>query len=96
MTCRQYGAQHSRKENNTDHPIYILFNTTTNTIRKHGERGKISDDLKAEALKAAADYRDKALMDNAYAAGGYERDMKLDALYRKAEKRLAKKGAGPS
>ena len=41
-------------------------------------RGKISDDLRQEALYLAGSYRDKTLMDNDYAADGYARDMELE------------------
>ena len=50
--------------------------------------GKISDDLRREALYLAGGYRDKALMDNDYAADGYARDMELEHIYAEAEKRL--------
>ena len=36
----------------------------------------------------AESYRDKALMDNDYAADGYLRDMELNNIYAAAEKRL--------
>ena len=52
--------------------------------------------LKAEALKIAAELRDKALMDSTYAEDGYKRDMELDAIYTEAKKRLAQKGIAPS
>ena len=87
-TCRQYGAMMHQKEQNKQHPVYRLFNTRTDTIRKHHQRGKISDDLRREALYLAGSYRDKALMDNDYAADGYARDMELEHLYAEAEKRL--------
>ncbi len=35
MTCRQYGAMKHQKEQNKQHPVYRLFNTRTDTIRKH-------------------------------------------------------------
>ena len=76
------------KEQNKQHPVYRLFNTRTDTIRKHHQRGKISDDLRREALYLAESYRDKALMDNDYAADGYARDMELEHIYAEAEKRL--------
>ena len=88
-TCRQYGAMMHQKEQNKQHPVYRLFNTRTDTIRKHHQRGNnISDDLRREALYLAGSYRDKALMDNDYAADGYARDMELEHLYAEAEKRL--------
>ena len=36
----------------------------------------------------AGNYRDKALMNNDYAADGYARDMELEHIYAEAEKRL--------
>ena len=41
-----------------------------------------------EALYLAGSYRDKAPMDNDYAADGYARDMELEHIYMEAEKRL--------
>ena len=71
-----------------DLAVYRLFTTRTDTIRKHHQRGKISDDLRQEALYLAESYRDKALLDNDYAADGYARDMELEHIYAEAEKRL--------
>lgn len=88
MTCRQYGAMMHQKEQNKHHPIYSLFNTRTGTIRKHHQRRKISDELRQEALHLAAVCRDKALMDNDYAAHGYAQNMELEALYAQAQRRL--------
>lgn len=88
MTCRQYGAMMQQKEQNKQHPVYRLFTTRTNTIRKHHQRGKISDELRREALYLAETYRDRALMDNDYAANGYAQDMEQDHVYAEAEKRL--------
>lgn len=87
-TCRQYGAMMRQKEQNKQHPVYRLFNTRTGTIRKHHQREKISDELRHEALYLAESYRDKALMDNDYAADGYLQDMELNNIYAAAEKRL--------
>ena len=89
MTCRQYGAMMRQKEQNREHPIYRLFSTRTNTIRKHHQRGKISDGLRRESLRLAEICRDKALMDNGYAAAGYARDMEQERLYAEARKRVA-------
>jgi hypothetical protein len=77
-TCRQYGALMRQKEKNRDHPVYALFKTRANTIRKHHERGKISDALRTAAISQAETCRDKALFDSAYASAGYEADMELD------------------
>ena len=87
-TCRQYGALMRQKEKNRDHPVYALFKTRTNTIRKHHERGKISDALRAAAISQAETCRDKALFDSTYASAGYEADMELASLYEAAERRL--------
>lgn len=88
MTCRQYGAMMRQKEQNKQHPIYRIYATRTNTIRKHKSRGKISEELCREAIYVAGCYRDKALMDNDYAANGYEDDMKQKHVYEEAKKRL--------
>lgn len=88
-TCRQYGALMRQKEQNKNHPVYALFKTRTNTIRKHQEREKISPALREAAITLAETYRDKALFDDAYAKTGYARDMELSALYAEAERRMA-------
>lgn len=88
LTCRQYGAMMQQKEKNKQHPIYQIFSTRTGTIRKHNQRGKISDELRQEAIHLAQQYRDKALMDNDYAANGYQRDMEQEHIYEEAKKRL--------
>lgn len=88
MTCRQYGALMQQKEKNKHHPVYRLFTTRTNTIRKHHQRGKISDELRREALYVAECLRDKALMDNDYAVNGYAQDMEQERVYAEARKRL--------
>lgn len=90
MTCRQYGAMMRQKEQNKQHPVYRLFTTRTNTIRKHHQRGKISDELCNEALYVAESLRDKALMDNDYAASGYAHDMEQEEIYAQARARLAR------
>ena len=46
MTCRQYGAMQHQKEQSKRHPVYRIFSTRTNTIRKHHQRGKIPDELR--------------------------------------------------
>ena len=78
----------SPKEKNKQHPVYRLFTTRTNTIRKHHQRGKISDELREQALYVAECLRDKALMDNDYAANGYAQDMEQEHVYAEARKRL--------
>ena len=62
------------------------FLTRTNTI--HHQRGKISDELRREALYLAETDRDQALMDNDYAAGNYVHDMEQETLYAISEQRL--------
>ena len=42
-----------------------------------------------EALRLAETYRDKALLDNGYAADGYVHDMEQETLYAQARARLA-------
>ena len=90
LTCRQYGAMMHQKEQNKQHPVFRLVSTRTNTIRKHHQRGKISDELRREALYLAETYRDRALMDNDYAAGDYVHDMEQETLYAQARARLAR------
>ena len=50
----------------------------------HPQAPKISDELRNEALYVAESLRDKALMDNDYAASGYARDMEQEAIYAQA------------
>lgn len=87
-TCREYGAAQHQKEKNGSHPVYRIFKTRTNTIRKHHERGKISDELRDAALEAAEKHRDDALLHSGYAADGYARDMEQEAIYEEARRRL--------
>ena len=94
MTCRQYGAMQHQKEQNKQHPVYRIFSTRTNTIRKHHQRGKISDELRQAALKLAEEYRDKALLDNDYAEHGYALDMEQEHLYGETRKRVREKEGG--
>ena len=66
-TCRQYGAMNQQKEKNANHPIYRIFKTRTNTIRKHQERGKISEELRKASIALCEKLRDKALLDTKFA-----------------------------
>lgn len=88
LTCRQAGARAGNKEDNAAHPIFRLHKTRTNTIRKHHNRGKISDEVREAALRRADALRAEALINSAYAAEGYERDMKLERIYAAVEKEL--------
>lgn len=81
LTCREKGALLHLSENNEDHPIYQLFRTRTNTIRKHEQRGKITHEVREAAILQAAKYRDRALLDKKYAKEQYEKDMETDHLY---------------
>ena len=63
-------------------------------LRKHHQRGKISDELRQAALKLAEEYRDKALLDNDYAEHGYALDMEQEHLYGEARKRVREKEGG--
>ncbi len=87
-TCRQYGAMKNQKDKNANHPVYRTFNTRTGTIRTHHRRGKISYAVRVMALDLAAEYRDKALLDSAYAADGYACDMEQETLYAEVRRRL--------
>lgn len=81
LTCREKGALRHLSENNEEHPIYQLFRTRANTIRKHEERGKITHEMREAAIIQAAKYRDRALLDKKYAKGQYETDMETEHLY---------------
>lgn len=87
-TCRQYGAMNQQKEKNANHPIFQIFKTRTSTIRKHHQRGKISDEVRQEALKVCEELRDHALLDNDFAQGEYLRLMEQDAIYAEVSGRL--------
>lgn len=77
-----------QKEKNANHPIFQIFKTRTSTIRKHHQRGKISDAVRQEALKVCEELRDRALLENDFAQGEYLRLMERDAVYAEANKRL--------
>ncbi len=81
LTCREKGALLHLSENNEEHPIYQLFRTRANTIRKHEQRGKITHAVREAAILQAEKYRDRALLDKQYAKGQYKKDMETDHLY---------------
>ena len=92
-TCRQYGAMNQQKEKNANHPIYRIFKTRTNTIRKHQERGKISEELRKAAIALCEELRDKALLDTEFAQEEYPKRMEQEAVYVEARKRLGGDGS---
>lgn len=92
-TCRQYGAMNQQKEKNSNHPTFQIFKIRTGTIRKHHLRGKITDEVRREALKVCEELRDRALLDNSFAMKEYLRLMEQDAIYAETNKRL---GSGDS
>lgn len=92
-TCRQYGAMNQQKEKNANHPIYRIFKTRTNTIRKHQERGKISEELRNAAIALCEELRDKALLDTEFAQEEYPKRMEQEAVYAEVRRRLG--GDGP-
>lgn len=81
FTCREMGAKRHLSESNEEHPIYQLFRTRANTIRKHEERGKIDRKTRIAAIRLAEKYREKALMDKEYAKEQYPKDMALEHIY---------------
>ena len=87
-TCRQYGAMNQQKEKNANHPVFQIYKTRTGTIRKHHQRGKITDEERQEALKVCEELRDQALLDNDFAQENYLRLMEQDAIYAEVDKRL--------
>ena len=87
-TCRQYGSMKKQKDQNSDHPVYNTFKTRTNTIRKQHERGKITDEVRDAALRLAEEYREAALLDDAYARGKYIEDMKQKNFEAELKRRL--------
>lgn len=87
-TCRQKGAAIHQKEEDKNHPIKRIYRTRTNTIRKHWERGKITEAFKKAALQLAEEHKDDALFDNNYAATQYAADMTQERLYEEVRRRL--------
>lgn len=87
LTCREKGALLHLSEKNEDHPIYQLFRTRTNTIRKHEERGKITHETRQAAIEQAAKCRDRALLDKKYAREQYQKDMETQRLYAAVQKK---------
>lgn len=92
-TCRQYGAMNQQKEKNANHPVFQIYKTRTSTIRKHHQRGKITDDVRQEALKVCEELRDRALLDNSFAMKEYLGLMEQEAVYAEADKRLGGSGS---
>ena len=87
-TCRQYGAMNQQKEKNANHPVFQIYKTRTGTIRKHHQRGKITDEVRQEALKVCEELRDRALFDTEFAQGEYLRLMEQDTIYAEVSRRL--------
>lgn len=87
-TCRQYGAMNQQKEKNANHPIFQVYKTRTGTIRKHHQRGKITDEERQEAMKVCVELRDRALFYTEFAQGEYLRLMEQDAIYAEVSRRL--------
>lgn len=87
-TCRQYGAMNQQKEKNANHPIFQVYKTRTGTIRKHHQRGRISDEERQEAMMICEELRDQALLDNEFAQSEYLQLMEQDAIYAEVERRL--------
>ena len=77
-----------QKEKNANHPIFQIYKTRTGTIRKHHQRGKISDEERQEAMKVCEELRDQALLDNEFAQSEYLQLMEQDAIYAEVERRL--------
>ena len=82
-----------QKEKNANHPIYRIFKTRTNTIRKHQERGKISEELRKAAIALCEELRDKALLDTEFAQEEYPKRMEQEAVYAEARRRLGGDGS---
>lgn len=87
-TCRQYGAMNKQKEKNANHPVFQIYNTRTSTIRKHHQRGKITDEERQEAMKICEELRDRVLLDNEFSGNDYRKLMEQDAIYAEVERRL--------
>ena len=87
-TCRQKGAANQQKEKDKNHPITRIYRTRTSTIRKHCERGKITEAFKTLALQLAEEHRDDALFDKDYAATRYAEAMTRDWLYGEVRRRM--------
>jgi hypothetical protein len=77
-----------QKEKNANHPVFQIYKTRTSTIRKHHQRGKITDEVRQEALKICEELRDRALLDNSFAMKEYLRLMEQAAVYAEADRQL--------
>lgn len=91
-TCRQYGAMNQQKEKNANHPVFQIYKTRTGTIRKHHQRGKITDEERQEAMQVCEELRDRALFDPEFAQGEYLQLMEQDAICAEVDKRLVSCG----
>ena len=67
---------------------FLTTDARTRTIRKHHQRGKISDEERQEAMKVCEELRDQALLDNEFAQSEYLQLMEQDAIYAEVERRL--------
>lgn len=82
--CRKVAAEISReaREKYEDHPIKQICAKRLNTINKHLQQKKITEEYARAAKQLAQDRRDNAIHDpEYYTSGEYERDMSQKAIY---------------
>ena len=85
-TCRQIGNVRGReqRERATDHPVKQIYEKRMNTINRAVSRGNLDKATAATMKRLAKNKMLRALSDNGYAQGDYEKEMEQDALLTEA------------
>lgn len=89
-TCRQIGNLKGREQRElaADHPIKLLYENQTGSIRKLISRGTLDAQLGKIMKKLAKDKMLRAISDPVYAKTEYAKEMEHDALTAEARKYL--------
>ena len=86
-TCRQIGNLKGREQRELadDHPIKAIYTRRMNTITQYLHRGTLDEDTAKKMKLLAKDKLELAILDVAYANGGYKMEMSQANLLREAK-----------
>ena len=87
-TCRQYANKIKRKDKAKNDPIKNIYTSRCSQLRRSKSRGIISEEFYETAVAIAKSYMEKASYNCEYANREYEKDMKQEAIYAEAERKL--------
>jgi len=90
-TCRKYAAAINRKELAENDPITSLYNRRCSAIRVERGRGTITEEFAEAAKELAAEHKQRAFAEDAYAQRQYVLDMAREKLYADTDKILRQK-----